>query len=96
MLTFFFCEEKFKLFGEKWFKSFQPFEVIGETSLIESFLELLIVPQKFLNFSNISFLSRKQPESPESRARPPIVEGRDGTPQKKKHCNCKLSRCLKL
>ncbi|KAF3498190.1 hypothetical protein DY000_02054507 [Brassica cretica] len=39
---------------------------------------------------------QKQPESPESRARPPIVEGRDGTPQKKKHCNCKLSRCLKL
>ncbi|CAG7898553.1 unnamed protein product [Brassica rapa] len=37
----------------------------------------------------------KPPESPESRARP-IVEGRDGTPQKKKHCNCKLSRCLKL
>ncbi|KAJ4899294.1 Protein tesmin/TSO1-like CXC 5 [Raphanus sativus] len=34
-------------------------------------------------------------ESPISRPRP-IVEGRDGTPQKKKHCNCKHSRCLKL
>ncbi|KAF3597254.1 hypothetical protein DY000_02027517 [Brassica cretica] len=34
-------------------------------------------------------------ESPKSRPRP-IVEGRDGTPQKKKHCNCKHSRCLKL
>ncbi|KAF8097772.1 hypothetical protein N665_0281s0035 [Sinapis alba] len=36
-----------------------------------------------------------KPESPKSRARP-IVEGRDGTPQKKKQCNCKHSRCLKL
>ncbi|CAH2051177.1 unnamed protein product [Thlaspi arvense] len=26
----------------------------------------------------------------------PVVEARDGTPQKKKHCNCKHSRCLKL
>ncbi|KAG2241616.1 hypothetical protein Bca52824_090189 [Brassica carinata] len=34
-------------------------------------------------------------ESPISRPRS-IVEGRDGTPQKKKHCNCKHSRCLKL
>ncbi|KAJ4880492.1 Protein tesmin/TSO1-like CXC 5 [Raphanus sativus] len=38
----------------------------------------------------------KQPEeSPKSRPKP-VVEGRDGTPHKKKHCNCKLSRCLKL
>lgn len=37
-----------------------------------------------------------KPESPISRPRPPIVEGRDGTPQKKKQCNCKHSRCLKL
>ncbi|KAL0698252.1 hypothetical protein Bca4012_054374 [Brassica carinata] len=37
-----------------------------------------------------------QPESPKSRARP-VVEGRDvTTPHKKKHCNCKHSRCLKL
>ncbi|KAH0901374.1 hypothetical protein HID58_040877 [Brassica napus] len=36
-----------------------------------------------------------KPESPISRPRP-IVEGRDGTPQKKKQCNCKHSRCLKL
>ncbi|CAH8322392.1 unnamed protein product [Eruca vesicaria subsp. sativa] len=36
-----------------------------------------------------------KPESPKSRPRP-IVEGRDGTPQKKKQCNCKHSRCLKL
>ncbi|CAH8366457.1 unnamed protein product [Eruca vesicaria subsp. sativa] len=34
-------------------------------------------------------------ESPKSRPRP-AVEGRDGTPQKKKQCNCKHSRCLKL
>ncbi|KAJ0251623.1 Protein tesmin/TSO1-like CXC 5 [Hirschfeldia incana] len=38
----------------------------------------------------------RKPESPISRPRPPIVEGRDGTPQKKKQCNCKHSRCLKL
>ncbi|CAH2077631.1 unnamed protein product [Thlaspi arvense] len=37
-----------------------------------------------------------KPESPKARPRPPIVEGRDGTPQKKKQCNCKHSRCLKL
>ncbi|ESQ54344.1 hypothetical protein EUTSA_v10024708mg [Eutrema salsugineum] len=36
-----------------------------------------------------------KPESPKSRPRP-IVEARDGTPQKKKQCNCKHSRCLKL
>ncbi|KAF8090734.1 hypothetical protein N665_0468s0011 [Sinapis alba] len=36
-----------------------------------------------------------KPESPISRQRP-IVEARDGTPQKKKQCNCKHSRCLKL
>ncbi|XP_010438363.1 PREDICTED: protein tesmin/TSO1-like CXC 5 [Camelina sativa] len=35
------------------------------------------------------------PESPIARPRP-IVEARDGTPQKKKQCNCKHSRCLKL
>ncbi|EOA18775.1 hypothetical protein CARUB_v10007372mg [Capsella rubella] len=35
------------------------------------------------------------PDSPQARARP-IVEARDGTPQKKKQCNCKHSRCLKL
>ncbi|XP_010541189.1 PREDICTED: protein tesmin/TSO1-like CXC 5 [Tarenaya hassleriana] len=34
-------------------------------------------------------------ESPKSRARP-AVDSRDGTPQKKKQCNCKHSRCLKL
>ncbi|CAH8262823.1 unnamed protein product [Arabidopsis lyrata] len=27
---------------------------------------------------------------------PPVGEARDGTPQKKKQCNCKHSRCLKL
>ncbi|XP_010526465.1 PREDICTED: protein tesmin/TSO1-like CXC 5 [Tarenaya hassleriana] len=36
-----------------------------------------------------------KPESPKSRARP-AVDARDGTPQKKKQCNCKHSRCLKL
>ncbi|KAL1195594.1 Protein tesmin/TSO1-like CXC 6 [Cardamine amara subsp. amara] len=36
-----------------------------------------------------------KPESPKSKPRP-VVEGRDGTPQKKKQCNCKHSRCLKL
>ncbi|CAN8326385.1 unnamed protein product [Cochlearia groenlandica] len=36
-----------------------------------------------------------KPESPKSRGRP-IVEGGDVTPQKKKQCNCKHSRCLKL
>ncbi|CAH8274987.1 unnamed protein product [Arabidopsis lyrata] len=37
-----------------------------------------------------------KPESPKARGPRPIVEGRDGTPQKKKQCNCKHSRCLKL
>ncbi|CAH8340689.1 unnamed protein product [Eruca vesicaria subsp. sativa] len=37
----------------------------------------------------------KEQESPKSRAGL-VVESRDGTPQKKKHCNCKHSRCLKL
>lgn len=46
-------------------------------------------------FFFFNFWCRK-PESPISRPRPPIVEGRDGTPQKKKQCNCKHSRCLKL
>ncbi|KAG7622193.1 CRC domain [Arabidopsis suecica] len=36
------------------------------------------------------------PESPKARGPRPNVEGRDGTPQKKKQCNCKHSRCLKL
>ncbi|KAL1216294.1 Protein tesmin/TSO1-like CXC 5 [Cardamine amara subsp. amara] len=36
-----------------------------------------------------------KPESPIARPRP-MVEARDGTPQKKKQCNCKHSRCLKL
>ncbi|VVB11227.1 unnamed protein product [Arabis nemorensis] len=36
-----------------------------------------------------------KPDSPKSRPRP-IVEARDGAPQKKKQCNCKHSRCLKL
>uniref|UniRef100_A0A1J3GTG6 Protein tesmin/TSO1-like CXC 6 n=3 Tax=Noccaea caerulescens TaxID=107243 RepID=A0A1J3GTG6_NOCCA len=36
-----------------------------------------------------------KPESPKSKPRP-VVEARDGTPQKKKQCNCKHSRCLKL
>ncbi|XP_010416287.1 PREDICTED: protein tesmin/TSO1-like CXC 6 [Camelina sativa] len=36
-------------------------------------------------------------ESPNSKPRPVGVgETRDGTPQKKKQCNCKHSRCLKL
>ncbi|CAA7046759.1 unnamed protein product [Microthlaspi erraticum] len=34
-------------------------------------------------------------ESPKAKPRP-VVEARDGTPQKKKQCNCKHSRCLKL
>ncbi|CAN8257575.1 unnamed protein product [Cochlearia groenlandica] len=37
-----------------------------------------------------------KPESPKSKPRP-VVEAREGTtPQKKKQCNCKHSRCLKL
>uniref|UniRef100_Q9SL70-3 Isoform 3 of Protein tesmin/TSO1-like CXC 6 n=1 Tax=Arabidopsis thaliana TaxID=3702 RepID=Q9SL70-3 len=36
-----------------------------------------------------------RPESPNSMPRP-AGETRDGTPQKKKQCNCKHSRCLKL
>ncbi|KAF8090333.1 hypothetical protein N665_0479s0036 [Sinapis alba] len=36
-----------------------------------------------------------KPESPISKPRP-VVEAGDGTPMKKKHCNCKHSRCLKL
>ncbi|KAK1268900.1 Protein tesmin/TSO1-like CXC 5 [Acorus gramineus] len=36
-----------------------------------------------------------KPESPRSRPRP-AFEVKDGTPQKKKQCNCKHSRCLKL
>ncbi|XP_056859298.1 protein tesmin/TSO1-like CXC 5 [Raphanus sativus] len=46
--------------------------------------------------SQAQILKHPKPESPISRPRPPIVEGRDGTPQKKKQCNCKHSRCLKL
>ncbi|XP_020273429.1 protein tesmin/TSO1-like CXC 5 isoform X2 [Asparagus officinalis] len=36
-----------------------------------------------------------KPESPKSRPRP-IYEVKDGTPTRKKNCNCKHSRCLKL
>ncbi|CAH8361178.1 unnamed protein product [Eruca vesicaria subsp. sativa] len=36
-----------------------------------------------------------KPESPKPKPRP-VVEAGDGTPLKKKHCNCKHSRCLKL
>ncbi|TVU35031.1 hypothetical protein EJB05_16897 [Eragrostis curvula] len=35
-----------------------------------------------------------RPESPKSRAK--LYEGKDGTPTKKKCCNCRNSRCLKL
>ncbi|KAL6614475.1 hypothetical protein ACP70R_036745 [Stipagrostis hirtigluma subsp. patula] len=35
-----------------------------------------------------------KPESPKPRAR--LCEGKDGTPTKKKCCNCRNSRCLKL
>ncbi|XP_062206937.1 protein tesmin/TSO1-like CXC 6 isoform X2 [Phragmites australis] len=35
-----------------------------------------------------------KPESPKPRAR--LYEGKDGTPTKKKCCNCRNSRCLKL
>ncbi|KAF2553013.1 hypothetical protein F2Q68_00033440 [Brassica cretica] len=37
-----------------------------------------------------------KPESPKPKPRPVVVEAGDGTPMKKKHCNCKHSRCLKL
>ncbi|XP_010920528.1 protein tesmin/TSO1-like CXC 5 isoform X2 [Elaeis guineensis] len=36
-----------------------------------------------------------KPESPKLRSRP-LYEGKDGTPTRKKNCNCKHSRCLKL
>ncbi|KFK40380.1 hypothetical protein AALP_AA3G366000 [Arabis alpina] len=45
---------------------------------------------------SLSHASIRKPESPKSKPRP-VVEARDGTtPQKKKQCNCKHSRCLKL
>lgn len=40
------------------------------------------------------YLFRK-PESPKLRPRP-LYEGKDGTPTRKKNCNCKHSKCLKL
>ncbi|GJM93059.1 hypothetical protein PR202_ga09581 [Eleusine coracana subsp. coracana] len=36
----------------------------------------------------------RRPESPNPRAK--LYEGKDGTPTKKKCCNCRNSRCLKL
>ncbi|KAJ6823374.1 protein tesmin/TSO1-like CXC 5 isoform X1 [Iris pallida] len=36
-----------------------------------------------------------KPESPKSRPRP-VFEVKDGTPTRKKNCNCKHSKCLKL
>ncbi|XP_072989645.1 protein tesmin/TSO1-like CXC 5 [Typha latifolia] len=36
-----------------------------------------------------------KPETPKSRVRP-LYEAKDGTPTRKKNCNCKHSRCLKL
>jgi len=65
---------------------FNPFRLIGETNLKWM--------MKISKFSSL-FLYRI-PESPKARGPRPNVEGRDGTPQKKKQCNCKHSRCLKL
>ena len=36
----------------------------------------------------------RKPESPKPRSR--LYEGKDSTPTKKKCCNCRNSRCLKL
>ncbi|XP_008793061.1 protein tesmin/TSO1-like CXC 5 isoform X2 [Phoenix dactylifera] len=45
--------------------------------------------------SHPSFPIAVKLESPRSRARP-LYEAKDGTPTRKKNCNCKHSKCLKL
>lgn len=81
---------------------FNLFRLIGETSLNGFCLRIKLCRTRihhnkgFMKTSNFSSLFCRKPESPKSRGPRPIVEARDGTPQKKKQCNCKHSRCLKL
>ncbi|KAF8094315.1 hypothetical protein N665_0365s0003 [Sinapis alba] len=75
-----------------------PSPVTTTTSGLHPVVRPMMLPVAMTSQSQILNAPTRLPnpqESPISRARP-VVEGRDGTPQKKKHCNCKLSRCLKL
>ncbi|XP_008789327.1 protein tesmin/TSO1-like CXC 5 [Phoenix dactylifera] len=53
------------------------------------------LPPPPLPISRSSFPIAVKPESPKLRPRP-LYEAKDGTPTRKKNCNCKHSRCLKL
>lgn len=64
---------------------------------IESIEIFIQIDVEFHNLTLVSYrLIPRKPESPKPKPRP-VVEAGDGTtPLKKKHCNCKHSRCLKL